>query len=294
VPLVDAVVVSYRSRDRLRACVEPLAAIPWVEPIVVDNASDDGSLAAVAGLRGVFLQLEQNGGFAFGCNAGWRTGSSPFVLLLNPDARIGESSLRLLVHALERDVSLGAVAPRIVGEDGRLDHSQRRFPRLRSTYAQALFLHRLLPAARWVDEVVRDQGAYTRSGSPEWVSGACILVRRAVLEQLGGLDEGFFLYCEDTDLCRRIHGLGLGLRYDPAATATHAGGASAPRAELLAVLATSRVRYARIHRGRAAAALDRVGIALGAFTHALASSQGRAIRSGHARALRSALTGSAR
>src|SRR5690606_38907240 len=98
--------------------------------------------------------------------------------------------------------------------------------------------------------------------------------------------EGFFLYCEDNDLCRRIRGLGLRVRYEPAATCSHEGGASGVRAGLLPVLATSRVRYARKHDSPPVAALQRVGIALGELTHAIAGRKGREDRRGHARALR--------
>ena len=99
-----------------------------------------------------------------------------------------------------------------IHDDGSLDFSQRLFPRLRSTYAQALFLHRVFPRATWTDELVRDEDAYARRGSPDWVSGACILVRRDALVELGGLDEGFFMYCEDIDLCRRLQVVGLRAR----------------------------------------------------------------------------------
>jgi hypothetical protein len=110
------------------------------------------------------------------------------------------------------------------------------------------------------------------------------------LEELGGLDEGFFLYCEDTDLCRRLWDAGHAVRFEPGAVAIHEGGASAPRPSLIPVLAASRVRYARLHRGRAATLLERLGIALGALTHAVVSTGGRSARAGYARSLRPALT----
>ena len=86
--------------------------------------------------------------------------------------------MQLLVDAMEADARIGAVAPRIVEPDGSLDYSLRRFPRLRSSFAQALFLHRVFPEATWVDEVIRDPAAYERPHAVEWVSGACFAVRR--------------------------------------------------------------------------------------------------------------------
>jgi GT2 family glycosyltransferase len=280
-------VVSYNSRERLRACIEPLAALPGIRVTVVDNASADGSLDAVADLPVLRRQLERNGGFAYGCNVGWRAGTGQYVLLLNPDARLDEASLLALVAALEGKPRAAAAGPRIVDSSGALEPSQRRFPTTVSTFAQALFLHRLLPGAPWSDEVVRDPDAYEHSGTAEWLSGACLLVRRPALEEIDGLDEGFFLYCEDTDLCRRLWDSGYEVLYEPAATCVHEGGASAPRASLLPVLAASRIRYARKHAGRAGAALQRAGIALGAATHVVISRGGR--RAGHARALRVAV-----
>jgi GT2 family glycosyltransferase len=290
VTAIDVVVVSYNSRDELRGCVEPLSALEGVHVIVVDNASSDDSLASVHDLPVATIALGANGGFAHGCNAGWRAGTSPYVLLLNPDARIDEASLRTLAAVLDAEPSVGAVAPRIVDPQGELDHSQRREPRLRSTYAQALFLHRLFPHAPWTDELVRDEAAYARRGSPDWVSGACVLLRRSALEELGGLDEGFFMYGEDIDLCRRLREAGHGLRFEPAAVVVHEGGASAPRPAMLPVLAASRLRYAAKHRGRTAALLERLGIALGAATHSVVARGGLQERRGHARALRLALS----
>lgn len=284
--MVDVVVVSYNSRARLRACVGPLLELQDVNVIVVDNASPDGSLEVVQHLELTAIQLSENGGFAHGVNAGWRAGSAPYVLLLNPDARIDGESLDALVRAIEEVPGRGAVAPRIVDDDGALDWSQRRYPRLRSTYARALFLHRLFPRADWTDELIRDEEAYTRRGSPDWVSGACVLLRREALEQVGGLDEGFFMYAEDIDLCKRLRAAGYELLYEPAAVVEHEGGASVPRTSLLPVLAASRMRYAVKHRGRAGALLERLGIALEALTHVAVSRGGVAARAGHARALR--------
>lgn len=286
---VDVVVVSYNSRETLRGCVEPFASMPLVDVFVVDNASQDGSLETVSDLPAHVLPQGENRGFAAGCNEGWRAGSAPLVLFLNPDARLDERSLRELVHVLDADPSIGIAGPRLLAGDGRLQLSQRRFPALRSTFAQALFLHRVFPLATWTDEVVADPDVYDVSSSPDWLSGACLLVRRDVLVQTGGWDDSFFLYSEDTDLCRRVRNAGFDVRYVPTATATHIGGQSSPRAGLLPMLAESRVRYAEKHEGPIGAFCQRVGIALSALSH-LAAARTRSVRAGHARALRETLT----
>ena len=288
-PLIDVVVVSYKSAATLRGCVEPLAAMPGVHVTVVDNASPDDSVATVADLDIDLVLAPRNGGFAYGCNLGSRRGSAPLLLFINPDARIDEASLRALAGALEADPRAALASPRIHDEDGSLAYSLRRFPRLRSTFAKALFLHRAWPLAAWSDELVRDPAAYERPGHAEWVSGACMLVRRDAYEALGGFDDGLFLYCEDTDLCRRLWQAGHAVRYEPAAVVHHVGGASSGAGETQAIAARSRVYYARKHQGRVAAAVERLGVALDETTHALASIARPASRRGHLKALRAAL-----
>ncbi len=290
-PRVDVVVVAYNSGAQLRSCVGPLAGRDDIRVIVVDNDSPEGGLETVADLDLTAIQSGANGGFSFGCNIGWRAGAAPAVLFLNPDARIAPEAVLRLARALDEDPRLGIVGPVIRDDDGSLDPSQRRFPRVRSTFAQALFLHRLAPDAGWADELIRDPGAYARPARPDWISGACLMIRRPLLEAIDGLDERFFLYCEDTDLCRRVRDRGYAVGFEPAVVCGHEGGASAPRAGLAAVLAESRMLYARAHRGRAAAALERAGIGLGELTHAAVGRGGGAARRGHLRALSRTIRG---
>jgi N-acetylglucosaminyl-diphospho-decaprenol L-rhamnosyltransferase len=288
-PIVDAVIVSYNSRDTLRGCVLPLVAADRVTVTVVDNDSPEPALDVIADLDVRPIASGRNGGFSFGCNLGAAQGDAPYVLFVNPDAVLPAADLARLVAVLDAEPAVGLVGPRLVGDDGSLMPSIRRFPRVRSTWATALYLHRLFPRARWSDEINRRYEEYERVGYPEWVSGACMLVRRSVLEAVGGLDEGFFLYCEDTDLCARIRAAGHEIRYEPEACARHQGGASAPRAGLMPVLAVSRARYARLHDRRAVALAQRLGIALGHLTHALVSLPRPAKRRGHVRAVRAVL-----
>lgn len=283
---VDAVVVSYNSSDTLLACVTPLLDAPGVSVTVVDNASTDGSLETLAGLPVRAIDAQRNAGFGFGCNLGMAAGDAPFVLFLNPDARISPHDLGVLVNALEAEPDVAIVGPRLQDDDGRLVHSQRRYQRLGSTWAEAFFLHRILRRARWANEIVRQDAAYAQEGYPEWLSGACMLGRRDALEALGGFDDGFFLYCEDMDLCARARAAGHRVRYEPSATVHHEGGHSAPRTSLYAILARSRMRFARKHHGPAGATLQRLGLATGALTHVVAA-VGRPVRArGYAAAFR--------
>jgi N-acetylglucosaminyl-diphospho-decaprenol L-rhamnosyltransferase len=265
---IDVVVVAYNSRETLRASVEPLTRLPWLHVTVVDNASPDDSAATVSDLPVRVITAPRNGGFAYGCNLGMAAGSAELVLLLNPDASIDAASLAVLRDRLRADRTLAGVGPRVMDEDGRLLFTQRRFPRLRSTYAQALFMHRAAPLAPWSDDAVRDPHAYERPASPEWLSGCCLLLRREAIESVGGLDEGFFLYAEETDLFRRLAAAGWRAGFEPRATAFHLGQGSAPAESTEPIRAASRVRYARKHHGAAVAALEGLGLAVGAVTHA--------------------------
>jgi GT2 family glycosyltransferase len=285
---VDVVIVTFRSADTVAAAVEPLTGRDDVRLLVVDNASDDGTVDVLRALPVETIALDANGGFAHGCNVGAAAGSNPYVLFLNPDARLELHALEELASALDADEGIAAVAPKIVEPDGSLDFSLRRFPRLRSGLAQALFLHRIFPTASWVDEVIRDPAAYERPHAVDWVSGACVLVRRTVLEEIGGLDERFFHYSEDVDLCKRVWEHGYEVRYVPAAVAEHAGGGSAPRAGLLPILAASRIRYSEKYDRPLVSALVRATVALGAATH-VPFARTPAARRWHLRALGVAL-----
>lgn len=265
--------------------MEPLVGASAIHVIVVDNASQDGSLQTLTGLDLTTVATGRNGGFAFGCNVGWRLGDAPAVLFLNPDATMQPEAVLRLAHALAADAGIGALGARIVHPDGSLDFSLRRFPRARSTFAQALFAHRLFPAASWSDELVRDSGRYERAGDVDWVSGACLMARRAVLERLGGFDEGFFLYSEDADLCRRLRDAGLRVGYEPTAVCVHEGGASAPRTSLYGVHVASKLRYARTHGGVIGGALERLALGLWAVTHMAVASGGIEARRGYLSAL---------
>ncbi len=288
-PDIDAVIVSYRSAATLRGCVEPLAALPGVRVIVVDNASPDDAVETILDLEVEVERSPKNGGFSYGCNRGAVLGVAPLLLFLNPDARLDAVALEGLADALATDPAAALVAPRIIEDDGELAWSQRRFPRLASTFAHAFFLHRLFPRAAWSDELIRDRAAYERAGSPEWVSGACMLVRRDAFEAVGGFDERFFLYCEDTDLCKRLRDAGHTISFDPRAEIHHVGGASSGAGETRPIAARSRVLYARKHRGRFAARLEALGVALGEATHAATAVSRPATRRGHLAALRAAL-----
>jgi N-acetylglucosaminyl-diphospho-decaprenol L-rhamnosyltransferase len=285
-PRVDTVVVSYNSRDTLLAGVLPLVEMDRVTVTVVDNASADDSLSVLDGLPVRAIQSGRNGGFGFGCNLGMAAGDAPYVLFLNPDARIEQADLEHLVAVLEAEPEVDLVGPRLLDGEGTLIPNLRTAQRASSIWAQALFVHRVLRAARWANEIDRRPAAHEHVAYPQWVSGACMLARRSALEQIGGFDEGFFLYSEDMDLCTRLRASGGRVRYEPGATVRHQEGQSASRTSLFDVLAESRARYARKHAGPVGRRLQQVGLVVEALTHVIANVSRPANARGHAAAVR--------
>jgi N-acetylglucosaminyl-diphospho-decaprenol L-rhamnosyltransferase len=281
---VDVVVVTYNSRQHLRACVEPLCRDPAIEVIVVDNNSQDGTLATVGDLPLKAIARDDNRGFAFACNLGWRAGNGRSVVFLNPDSQTDDRSILALANVLESDSRIGIVGPQIVDEQGRLQFSQRRFPSLMTSLAAALFVPRVWPRTRWSLDLV-DGASYSAPGSPDWISGACLATRRDVLVAIHGFDERFFMYYEDMDLCRRVRDLGYDVRYEPSIRLVHVGGASAPRERLIPVMARSRLLYARKHHGRRGELSERFATGLHSLTHMLLTTRGREARRGYVRAL---------
>ena len=244
---VDVVTVAYRSAEHLRACVEPLCGRYGIRVVVVDNDCPERSPDLVADLPLELVRMGRNAGFGAACNAGAAMGDAPSILFLNPDARIEPDDVRELAATLAGP-GVGACGPRILDARGGPVLSVRREPRLRSAFAEALFLHHLLPDAAWASEIVRD--GYDERHEAEWLSGAALCVRRDAFERVGGFDERFFLYSEDADLCRRLRDAGLAVVYEPRAVARHSGGASAPASRQLAAKAAARLVYARAHMSR--------------------------------------------
>ncbi|MEX2548342.1 MAG: glycosyltransferase family 2 protein [Chloroflexota bacterium] len=227
----SAVVVNFRRYDLLSTCIAALNAssIPPDEVIVVDNESEAAKLTEFAA-RYPSVEVianETNAGFATACNQGWRASSRPFVLFVNPDVTVERECLRECLAAISEARDIGVVTCRLVLPDGRLDHAcHRGIPTPLASLAYMLRLHKVFPHSRRL-------GRYTMSWldplsvhDVEACSGAFMLVRREVLAEAGGWDEGYWFYAEDLDLCLRIGRLGKRVRYLGTTTAIHLKGAS--------------------------------------------------------------------
>jgi len=230
-PLVDLVIVNYRSYEELSRCLSSLepARAMLARTTVIDHESDLPAAARIgAGHPWVDLvERSTNEGFATGVNLGAARGGAPFLLLLNPDCIAGREAIERLVDYAGQRSDAAVIGPRILNADGTIQGSARRFPSWSTLIAgRSSWLTRRFPRnplSRWNLPALSDVSAPL---DVDWVSGACMLVRREAFNQVRGMDERFFLYWEDTDLCKRLAALGWRTLYYPAAEILHAGGRS--------------------------------------------------------------------
>ncbi len=231
-PRVSVVLVTYNSSRDLPACLASLrahtAGIAY-EVIVADNASTDGTPELVA-QRYPWVRLlrrRSNSGLSAAINDGVRMSTGDCIAVLNPDIRIESDVLAPLAAYLQEHPDAGIVAPKLLNEDGTLQLSCRSFP----GYATVLFnrysiVTRLFPRNRASARYLMSDFDHTTTRDVDWVSGAALMLRRAVFDELGGWDSGFFMFNEDVDLCRRLHDRGYRVVYKPDAQLFHKIGVS--------------------------------------------------------------------
>jgi GT2 family glycosyltransferase len=259
-PTLSIVIVNYNAREHLENCLGSLASAPPVVPheiVVVDNASTDDSLAA---LRTDWPQVaviaqRVNTGFAAGNNAGIRASSGPLLLLLNNDTVVPAGAIDTLVARLGAHPGAAVAGPRLVDAEGAVELSFgpmiSPLGELRQKLTRALYERRVALVARWV---ARTTG---REQYVDWVSGACLLVRRDAAERAGLLDERYFLYTEDVDFCAAIRAQGGRILFTPAAEIVHLRGRSRATAPVAmnAAYRRSQLAFYEKHHPRWAPAL---------------------------------------
>jgi GT2 family glycosyltransferase len=256
-PLVDLVIVNYRSYEELSRCLGSLECARRMlgQVTVVDHESNLTAAAGIS-LRFPWIELVErstNEGFATGVNLGAARGRAEYVLLLNPDCVAGGDAIERLVSFAADHRNVAVVGPRILNPDGTVQGSARRFPGWSTFIAgRSSWLTRHFPGnplSRWnlpvLDEI-------TGPVEVDWISGACMLIRRDAFHRVSGMDEQFFLYWEDADLCKRLGQDGWRTIYLPTATIEHACGRSSIHAyrESLAAFHASAFTLFRKHAGR--------------------------------------------
>jgi GT2 family glycosyltransferase len=255
--LLSYCVVNTNGRDLLLACLEAIERTAPAgverEVLVLDNASDDGSAEAVERLGGGvrLIALEERTGKAENDSTLIREARGGYCLLLNEDAQLEPGAPEALLEALEADPRAASAAARLLSSDGRPQPCAWRFPSVGTALAGAAFLHRPL--------VVQSRGERTRA--VDWTQSSAMLVRRSAVEEVGYLDGDFFVYSDETDLCKRLRDAGWRVLYVPAARAVHHEQLSTDpvaAARRITEFHRGRDRYMRKHHSRAAAAVVRV------------------------------------
>ncbi|MEO8827837.1 glycosyltransferase family 2 protein [Lapillicoccus sp.] len=229
------VVVTYFPGDSLPAFLSSLATASQsdVPVTVVDNGSTDGTVEYVRDHPSIeLIDGGGNRGYGAAANLGAADAVEDWLIIANPDLTFSPSSVDELLAVTRRWPKAGVLGPRIHTPDGRLYPSARELPSLGRGVGHAA-LGWVWPANPWTASYRRERGAPVES-TAGWVSGACMLIRREAFMTVGGFDEGYFMYFEDTDLCERIAAAGWDVVYAPSAVVEHQGGqATSTRAEAM-------------------------------------------------------------
>lgn len=257
---LSVIIVNWNVRDLLRACLRSLQAAGdgiALELIVVDSASSDGSADMV---RAEFpavrlIACETNVGFSAGQNIGLAAAGGDFLLCLNPDTEVAPDALRVMLDYLHAHPDVGVAGPRLRYGDGTVQSSRRRFPTFATALLESTVLQQWSPRNRVLDRYYIADRPDDAEQDVDWLTGACLLVRRAVYAQVGGFDEGFFMYSEELDWQKRIRDAGWRIVYLPQAGVLHYEGRSSEQVVPLRHIRfqRSKIRYFRKHHGTAAA-----------------------------------------
>lgn len=268
-PTVSVIVVSYNTRqttlDCLRAAYAALDGIA-AEVFVVDNASSDGSARAI---RETFpgatcISNERNVGFGAANNQAMRLARGEYLLLLNSDAFPEPGAIWTLTQYLRARPEVAAVGPRLIDGTGELQISCFPFPTPARAWLENLWIARTMPHTSRLGDY--RQWRHDSERLVDWVIGACLLARRSVYEQVGGFDERFFMYAEESDWQRRIRDAGWEIGFTPAARVMHLGGASgaADKPKINRAFFESLDYYCLKHHGLWGLVLFRIAMVYGA------------------------------
>ena len=248
---VTVVVVNFNTSALAKRCLESaaadLGARGW-SAIVIDNASSDGGVEALAALpRTTVVVNPTNAGFGAAVNQAAARSTAPLLWVLNPDCVVHPGAFAALADTLDAHGDCAIAAPRLLNADGSVQASARGNPTAwTGLFGRNTLLTRIFPSSAVARRNLpaRDLAASGVESAPvDWVMGAAMLIRRAWFDAVGGFDEGYFLYWEDADLCRRLWQRGYATRYVPRAVVTHDGGASAETDSPLATRAFHRSAY---------------------------------------------------
>lgn len=291
------ITVSTNEGHWLRPCLSSVfdhCATLALDVVVADNESTDGTRELVeTHFPRVRVVSCENRGFSHANNRALITCEARYVLFLNPDTEIVDGMFDALIEQLDRDELVGLVGVTQLTPEGAVFPTIRRFPNATRAFAEAVGSERLPVRARWLGERELDLRVYEREHDCDWVSGSFMLTRREALESAGFLDERFFIYSEETDLCYRIKQAGWSVRYVPSMKIIHHTGKRGANARMEAQEAFARLQFARKHFRPVRRTFYRAALCLRFGSRALAPGNRPGTRAewraAYARALRVAL-----
>jgi GT2 family glycosyltransferase len=246
-------IVSYNTRDLLRACLQSLEARHVeveLEIIVVDNGSTDGSAEMVRAEfpKVLLIDAGENPGYGRANNLGLKHANGRHFFVLNSDTEVQPGALRALVDFLDDHPQAGAVTAQLILPDGSIQPSCATDPNLMKVFWEQTYLDRLFPNNKITGGYTMTHWNYDDVREVEQVAGAAVVIRREAWQQIGGFDPAFFMYFEDTDLCIRLRKAGWSIWFLPDARVHHKVGASSDkdwqlRARMISSLNWSRYYY---------------------------------------------------
>jgi N-acetylglucosaminyl-diphospho-decaprenol L-rhamnosyltransferase len=265
---LSIIIVSWNVADLLKACLDSIFAVSTalqIEIIVVDSASSDNTVSMMREHypRVKLLVQSENVGFPRGNNIGLKAASGRHLLLLNPDTEIIGDALATLVSYLDSNPHVGIIGPHTLNSDGTTQSTKRRFPTLTVGFFESTWLQKYAPKMV-MHRYYADDVADGEIGEVDWVQGSALMARRDVYTQIGGLDEGFFMYSEELDWCKRAKQAGWGVVYVGNAQITHHGGRSSAQiaAQKHIYFHQSKLRYFHKYHGWLAAQTLRIFLLL--------------------------------
>lgn len=246
-PDLSVVIVNWNTRPELRNCLRSVmkADTGRMEVFVIDNASADCSADMV---RQEFpsvhlIENTANVGFAVASNQGIKASTGRYVLLLNPDSEVQPRAFSSVIEYADSNRKIGIIGIKILNSDGTLQFSCRGFPTLMAGVFRNTILGHFFPNNPYTRDYLKTAWDHNAPSDVDWVSGAAMVLRRELIEDIGMLDEAFFMYCEDVDIGYRAHKKGWRVGYFPGAVVTHARGKSSDKRPNLMILEHHKSMY---------------------------------------------------
>jgi GT2 family glycosyltransferase len=222
---ISIIIVNYKSQKKALSCVESVKASDMAglsyEIIIIDNASGDEGAETIREKFSdvILIKSGKNLGMGGGNNLGIKKAKGDYILILNPDIFVNHGAIKKLYDYIKEDKSIGLLAPKLLNPDGSLQYSCFRdfnffTPVLRRTFLGKIFTDS-------VDKFLMKDFDHNEIKKVDWVMGSCFVIKKELMDELGGFDERFFMYFEDTDLCRRLRQAGYKIIYYSETAATH-------------------------------------------------------------------------